>query len=66
MGLITAIIVAVAIALIIATTTKNRPTEFLEEPAMEKSRAKGKLVLGKRDYGSSDVTTVAQQETVRE
>ena len=33
---------------------------------MERGRAKGKLALGKRDYGASDVTTVAQQETGRE
>ena len=33
---------------------------------MERGRAKGKMALGRRDYGSSDVTTVAQQETVRE
>ena len=38
----------------------------LEEPVMERGRAKGKMALGRRDYGSSDVTTVAQQETVRE
>ena len=38
----------------------------LEELVMERGRAKGRLALGKRDYGSSDVTTVAQQETVRE
>ena len=38
----------------------------VEEPVMERGRAKGKMALGKRDYGSSDVTTVAQQETVRE
>ena len=38
----------------------------LEEPVMERGRAKGKMALGRRDYGSSDVTTVAQQEIVRE
>jgi hypothetical protein len=60
-----AIIVAVAFTLIIAATTKNSPTK-LEEPIMERSRAKGKMALGRRDYGSSDVITVAQQETARE
>ena len=58
-------IVAVAIALVIAVAMKNRPTK-LEEPVMERGRAKGELVLGKRDYGSSVVTVVAQQETMRE
>ena len=38
----------------------------LKEPVMETGRAKGRLVLGNRDYESSDVTVVAQQETVRE
>ena len=63
MDLITAI-VAVAIALIIAIAIKSPPTK-LEEPVMERGRAKGKMALRKREYGSSDVTTVAQQETVR-
>ena len=58
-------IVAVAIALVIAVVMKNRPTK-LEEPFMERGRAKGELVLGKRDYGSSVVTVVAQQEIMRE
>ena len=57
--------VAVAIALVIAMVIMNSPTK-LEEPVMERGRAKGKLVVGKRDYWSSDVTIVAQQETVRE
>ena len=65
MDLITAIIVAVAIALIIAVAIKSPPTK-LEEPVIERGRAKGKMALGRRDYGSSDVTTVALQETVRE
>ena len=65
MDFITAIITAVAIALIIAMAIKSHPTK-LEEPVMERGRAKGKMALGKRDYGSSDVTTVAQQEMVRE
>ena len=64
MDLITAI-VAVAIALIIAVAIKSPPIK-LEEPVMERGRDKGRMVLGRRDYGSSDVTTVAQQETVRE
>ena len=33
---------------------------------MERGRAKGMLALGERDYGASDMTTMAQQETVRE
>ena len=65
MELIIAIVTAVAIALIIAMAIKDHPTK-LEEPVMERGRAKGKMALGRRDYGSSDVTTVAQQETVRE
>ena len=66
MDLISAI-VAVAIVFIIAMAVKNCPTKpQLEEPVMERGRAKGMLTLGKRDYGASDVTTVAQQETVRE
>ena len=64
-AIVTAIVTAVAIALIIAMAIKSPPTK-LEEPVMERSRAKGKMALGRRDYGSSDVTTVAQQETVRE
>ena len=64
MELVIAVIVA-AILLVAITVIKNRPTK-LEEPVMERSRAKGKMALGRRDYGSSDVTTVAQQETVRE
>jgi hypothetical protein len=61
------VIVAIiaAILLVAIVMTRNCPTK-LEEPVMERSRAKGKMALGKRDYGSSDVTTVAQQETVRE
>lgn len=58
-------ITAIAIALVIAMVIKNHPTK-LKEPVMERGRAKGKLVFGKRDYEPSDVTTVAQQETVRE
>ena len=65
MDLITAIVTAIAIALIIAAAIKSHPNK-LEEPVMERSRAKGKMALGRRDYGSNDVTTVAQQETVRE
>ena len=66
MDLISAI-VAVAIVFIIAMAVKNHPTKHqLAEPVMERGRAKGMLTLGKRDYGASDVTTVAQQETVRE
>ena len=64
MELVIAVIVA-AIVLVVIMVIKNRPTKLVE-PVMEKGRAKGKMALGKRDYGSSDVTTVAQQETVRE
>ena len=65
MELIIAVIVA-AILLVAIMVIRSRPTK-LEEPVMERGRAKGKMALGKRDYGtSSDVTTVAQQETVRE
>ena len=58
-------ITAVAIALIIAMVIKNCPTK-LKDPVMETGRAQGKLALGKRDYESSDVTVIAQQETARE
>ena len=65
MELVIAVIVA-AILLVAIMVIRSRPTK-LEEPVMERGRAKGKMALGKRDYGtSSDVTTVAQQETVRE
>jgi hypothetical protein len=64
MELVIAVIVA-AILLIAIMVTRNCPTK-LGEPVMERSRAKGKMALGKRDYWSSDVTTVAQQETARE
>ena len=59
------VVIAVAIMLVIAMVIMHHPNE-LEEPVMETSRAKGKLVLGKRDCEPSDVTVVAQQETVRE
>ena len=59
-AVIVAVILFVAIMVI-----RSRPTK-LEEPVMERGRAKGKMALGRRDYGSSDVTTVAQQETARE
>ena len=60
-------IIAVAIAFAIAVAIMNPPTKNqLEEPVMERGRDKGKLVFGKREYESSNVTTVAQQETVRE
>ena len=64
MEVVIAVIVA-AILLIAIMVIRSRPTK-LEEPVMERSRPKGKMALGRRDYGSSDVTTVAQQETVRE
>ena len=64
MEVVIAVIVA-AILLVAIMVIKNCPTK-LEEPVMERGRAKGKMVLGRRDYGSSDVTTMAQQETVRE
>ena len=48
MDLISAII-AVAIALIISVAIKDCPTK-LEEPDMERGRAKGKMALGRRDY----------------
>ena len=64
MELVIAVLVA-TIVLIAIMVMKNCPTK-LEEPIMERGRAKGKMALGRRDYGSSDVTTVAQQETVRE
>ena len=64
MELVIAVIVA-AILLVAIMVIKNHPAK-LEEPIMERGRAKGKMALGKKDYGSSDVTTVAQQETVRE
>ena len=48
MDLISAI-VAIAIALIIAVAIKDCPTK-LEEPDMERGRAKGKMALGRRDY----------------
>ena len=60
-------IIAVAIVFISAMAVKDCPTKpQLEEPVMERGRAKGMLALGERDYGTSDVTTMAQQETVRE
>ena len=64
MELVIAVIVA-AILLVAIMVIKNCPTK-LKEPVMERGRAKGKMALGRRDCGSSDVTTVAQQETVRE
>jgi hypothetical protein len=64
MELVIAVIVA-AILLVTIMVTRNCPTK-LEEPVMERGRAKGRMALGKRDYWSSDVTTVAQQETARE
>ena len=64
MEVVIAVIVA-AILLVAIMVIKNCPTK-LKEPVMERGRAKGKMALGRRDYGSSDVTTVAQQETVRE
>jgi hypothetical protein len=64
MELVIAVIIAI-ILLVAIVLTRNYPTK-LEEPVMERGRAKGRMALGKRDYGSSDVTTVAQQETVRE
>ena len=64
MELVIAVIVA-AILLVAIMVIRSRPTK-LEEPVMERGRDKGRLALGRRDYGSSDVTTVAQQETVRE
>ena len=66
MELVIAVIVA-AILLVAIMVIKNCPTK-LKEPVMERGRAKGKMALGRRGYhnGSSDVTTVAQQETVRE
>jgi hypothetical protein len=64
MELFIAAIVA-AILLVAIVMTRNRPTK-LEEPVMERGRAKGRMALGNGDYWSSDVTTVAQQETVRE
>jgi hypothetical protein len=60
MELVIAVIVA-AILLIAIVLSRNCPTK-LEEPVMERGRTKGKMALGRRDYGSSDVTTVAQQE----
>ena len=65
MELVIAVIIVAAILLVAIMVIKNRPTK-LEEPVMERGRAKGKMALGRRGYGSSDVTTVAQQETVRE
>ena len=64
MEVVIAVIVA-AILLVAIMVIKNCPTK-LEEPVKERGRAKGKMALGRRDYGSNDVTTVAQQETVRE
>ena len=58
-------VITVAIVLVTIMVIKNRPTK-LEEPVMERGRDKGKLVFGKRAYEFSDVTVVAQQETVRE
>ena len=58
-------IIAIIVAIAIAVMFKNHPAK-LEEPEMEVGRATGMLALRKRDYGVSDVTTVAQQETVRE
>ena len=58
-------VIAVAILVVIIMMIKNCPTK-LEEPVMEVGRAKGMMALGKREYEASDVTTVAQQETVRE
>ena len=61
------IIAVITVAILLATlmTIKNRPTKP-EKPVMEVGRAKGMMALGKIDYEASDVTTVAQQETVRE
>ena len=59
------VVIAVAIVLVTIIVIKNCPTK-LEEPVMERGRDKGKLVFGKREYEVSDVTVVAQQETVRE
>ena len=61
------VITVIAIIILLATIMmiKNHPTK-LEEAVMEVGRAKGMLALGKRDYGASNMTTVAQQETVRE
>ena len=53
------VVIAVAIMLVIALAIKNRPTK-LKEPVMETGRAKGRLVLGNRDYESSDMIVVAQ------
>ena len=58
-------VIAIIILLVTLMMIKNHPTK-LEEPVMEVGRAKGMLALRKREYGASDVTTVAQQETVRE
>ena len=58
-------VIAFAIVLVIALAIMNNPIK-LEEPVMETGRARGRLVLGKKDYESSDITVVAQQETVRE
>ena len=58
--------VILMIVVLIALLRPKSKKEKLEEPVMERGRAKGKMALGRRDYGSSDVTTVAQQETVRE
>ena len=58
-------VIAVAILVITIMMIKNHPTKP-EEPVMEVGRDKGVMALGKRDYQASDVTTVAQQETVRE
>ena len=40
---------------------KNHPTK-LEEPVMDTNRARGKLVLEKWDYESSDVSQVMRTE----
>ena len=56
------LIIVLPIVLLWAKAKKEK----LKEPVMERGRDKGRLAIGKRDYRSSDVTTVALQETMRE
>ena len=53
--LVFAVLVTVLSIALLWAKVKNTK---LEQPVMETGRARGKLVLGKRDYESSDVSQV--------
>ena len=65
MELVLAVIAIIVVLTAANMVFKNRPTK-LEEPVIKRGGAKGMLVIGKRDHKVGDVTTIAQQETVRE